>query len=152
MAGRSEEGEISEYKPFIFDGVVSVRDSNGVTKVPVKVIRDTGANQSFVLDSVLPFSDETATGDNVLVQGIEMGCVSVPLHYVQLESPLVSGQVRIGVRSSLPVEGASVLLGNDLAGGKVPVNPLVTLVPIISAGHEDLCQSYPDVFPACAVT
>lgn len=36
-----------------------------------------------------------------------------------LESELVSGPVVVGVRPSLPVEGISVILGNNLAGGRV---------------------------------
>lgn len=44
------------------------------SRVPVKMLRDTGAAQSFVLDNVLPFSERTALGSSVLVQGVEMVC------------------------------------------------------------------------------
>ncbi len=71
------------------------------------------------MDSVLPFSAVTYTGSDVLVRGIELGCVKLPLHTVCLTSDLVSGVVELGVRSELPVEGVSLVLGNDLAGGKV---------------------------------
>lgn len=61
------------------------------------------------------FSDTSAIGYSVLVQGLEMSCI----YNVELKSDLVSGSIVIGVRPSLPVEGVSFILGNDLAGGKV---------------------------------
>ena len=35
----------------------------------------------------------------------------------------------VGIRQALPFEGVHLLLGNDLAGDKVVVNPLVTDMP-----------------------
>lgn len=40
-----------------------------VDRVPVRILRDTGAVDSFIPAGVLPFS---GTGDSVLVQGIDM--------------------------------------------------------------------------------
>ncbi len=48
--------------------------------VPVCILRDTGAAQSFLLEGVLPLISETATGTHVLVRGFEMGFIEVPLH------------------------------------------------------------------------
>lgn len=45
------------------DGFVSLPDS--MDKVPVKILRDTGASESFVLESVLPFSAALSAGKNV---------------------------------------------------------------------------------------
>ena len=36
---------------------------------------DTGATQTLILDNVLPFSNESFTGNSVLLQGIELGAV-----------------------------------------------------------------------------
>ena len=36
-------------------------------KVPVKILRDKGAKDSFILASVLPFSQDSDTGNCVLV-------------------------------------------------------------------------------------
>ena len=63
---------------------------------------------------MLPFSNEAVTSDINLVQGNERGIVSVPLHSLYLKSDLVTGQVKVGLRSSLPVKGVSLLLGPDL--------------------------------------
>ena len=48
----------------------------------VKILRDTGATQSLMLDSVLPLTENSFTGANVLISGVEMGVLEVPLHEV----------------------------------------------------------------------
>ena len=51
---------------------------------------------------------------------MELGTVSVPLlHTVYLKSDLISGAVVVGLRHTLPIEGVSLILGNDLARKKV---------------------------------
>ncbi len=55
--------------------------------VPVR-IRDTGTSQSLLLEGTLPLSDETATGAQVLVRGVEMCCAVVPLHSVEIKNHL----------------------------------------------------------------
>lgn len=117
---------------------------------PVLMLRDTGAAQSLILDSVLPFSADSYTGSSVLVYGIELGCISIPLHSIHLKSDLVSGFVNIGVRSQLPVEGVSMILGNDLAGGKVFPSPIVSEEPDWSA--QNGLMQFSATFPACAIT
>ena len=51
--------------------------------------------------------------------------MNVPLHNIFLYLELVTGPVAVGIRSSLPFDGIHLLLGIDLAGAKVVVNPLV---------------------------
>ncbi|KAL2077768.1 hypothetical protein ACEWY4_027272 [Coilia grayii] len=142
------------YGPFITAGFVSL-GGNG-EKVPVKILRDTGASESFVLESVLPFSDHSNTGTCVLICGIEMHTISVPLHRVILESDLVKGEVALAVRPSLPVEGVHVILGNNLAGGLVwpaGVAPPVVNTKFVVPLEPDQCAvDFPDVFVSCAVT
>lgn len=81
-------------------------------KASVRILQDTGAAQSFILQSVLPLSDATKTGTSV--QGFEMGFTVVPLHHIQLHSIVISGTVAVGVRQSLPIPGLSFILGNDI--------------------------------------
>ena len=57
----------STYEPFLTDGIISVADGQSA---PVRILRDTGAAQSFILRDLLPLSEETATGSSVLVQEI----------------------------------------------------------------------------------
>ena len=88
-------------------------------------------------------NEDTEMGDFILVQGIEGRIVTVPLHSVFLKSDLVTGQVKVGLMSSLPIKGISLLLGNDLAGGKVVLSKPST---------EDESNLDIEIFPSCAVT
>ena len=81
------------------EGVVSLVGSE--EKVPVKILRDSGALDSFIVASVLPFSTDTATGDSVLEKGMGLNVFPVPLHRAVLCSDLVKGEVSLAVR---PVE------------------------------------------------
>lgn len=137
------------YDPFISAGSVSLTD-NSETQVPIRILRDTGASQSIILSDVLPWSDSSACGYNVLLQGIEIGYVPVPLHYMYLQSELVSGRFKVAVQPSLPVKGITLVMGNDIAGG------LVSPVLEVLDAPEKLAQlnsvELSSVYPACAVT
>ena len=142
---------MENYKPFISEGVVSlVGDENSSQKV--KILRDTGATQSLMLDSVLPLTENSFTGANVLISGVEMGVLEVPLHEVNIKSSLINGNIVIGMRPSLPVEGISLILGNDLAGEKVMVDPRVVEKPRDDEKTERLAEKFPGIFPASVVT
>ena len=65
---------------------------------PIRILRDTGASRSLLLEGLLPLSEKTHTGSEVLIQGEELGLVKVPLHIIDLKSDLVSGTVVVGVR------------------------------------------------------
>ena len=119
---------------------------------PIKILRDTGASQSLILADILPFSEKTSSGTSVLIQGVEYGTVNIPLHHVNLSSDLVTGLVVIGIEPSLPFKGVHLQLGNDLAGDKVVVNPLVTDTPNIGQTDEPIKQEIPDLYSSCAVT
>ena len=85
---------------------------NGET-VGVKILRDTA--QSLLVDGTLPLSEQTSVGASVLIQGLGLDVINVPLHQIFLKSELVSGPVIVGTRPTLPVDGISLILGNDLA-------------------------------------
>ena len=55
----------------LFQKVVSlVGDESSSQKV--NILRDTGATQSLMLDSVLPLTENIFTGANVLISGVEI--------------------------------------------------------------------------------
>ena len=137
-----------DFKPFVLEGSISL-EGDIVGPKPIKIMRDTCSSQSMILEGSLPFSKVSATGENVLIQGIGMEIFSVPLHKINLKSELVSGPVVVGVRPELPVKGVSMLLGNDLAGGKVLPDPIVTQKPCTLVDNN---ESDSELFPACAVT
>lgn len=76
----------------------------------------------------------------------------MPVHSVNLCSPLVTGPVCVGVRAELPIAGVDLILRNDSAGKKVfPTVPEVTEIPTADVTiffPPDL----PPVFPTCVVT
>ena len=151
ISPNTESDYMENYKPFISEGVVSlVGDENSSQKV--KILRDTGATQSLMLDSVLPLTENSFTGANVLISGVEMGVLEVPLHEVNIKSSLINGNIVIGMRPSLPVEGISLILGNDLAGEKVMVDPRVVEKPRDDVKTERLAEKFPGIFPASVVT
>ena len=151
ISPNTESDYMENYKPFISEGVVSlVADENSSQKV--KILRDTGATQSLMLDSVLPLTENSFTGANVLISGVEMGVLEVPLHEVNIKSSLINGNIVIGITPSLPEEGISLTLGNDLAGEKVMVDPRVVEKPRDNEKTERLAEKFPGIFPASVVT
>ena len=148
----SETDTVMEiYEPFLSDGSVSL-NSDFAQSTPIKILRDTGASQSLILADTLPFSEKTFSGTSVLIQGVECGFINVPLHNIYLSSDLVTGLVAVGIRPSLPFKGVHLLLGNDLAGDKVVVDPLLTNTPCVDQPPDPIEQEIPDLYPSCAVT
>lgn len=143
-----------DFSAFVSEGRVSLV---GGTSVPVKILRDTAAHDSYILSSVLPFSRDSDTGDFVLMWGMGLRAEPVPLHSLCIDCGLVQGEVAMGVRPELPIGGVDVILGNGLAGNRVwadiPPPPIVSSTPIIVPGNlDENAQCFPEVFTACAVT
>ena len=141
--------DLQVYAPFLMKGFVSLTDEG--PKVPVTILRDSAASQSVLLEGVLPLSDKSSVNARALVRGFGMQWVGVPLHSIHLDCDLVKGGVVVGVSPQFPIEGVALILGNDLAGGKVLLNPEVTAIPLIEQSAE-LQREYPGVFSVCAVT
>ena len=124
----TESDYMENYKPFISESVVPlVGDESSPQKV--NILRDTGATQFLMLDSVLPLTENSFTGANVHISVVEIGVFEVPLQEVNIKSSLINGNIVIGMRPSLPVEGISLILGNDLTGEKVMVDLKVVEKP-----------------------
>uniref|UniRef100_A0A3B1J3T9 Gypsy retrotransposon integrase-like protein 1 n=1 Tax=Astyanax mexicanus TaxID=7994 RepID=A0A3B1J3T9_ASTMX len=137
------------YSPFVSQGEVSL--NAGEAAVPVNILRDTGAAQSLILANTLPFGVDSFCGSYAVCKGLGSDYMKVPLHTVYLASKLLSGLFRIAVCDALPVDGIAVILGNDLAGGKVfPILEILD-TPVLDC-PEMFEKVSPDVFPACVVT
>ena len=138
---------LEEEHPFVSEGFVSLTEED--EKIPIRILRDTGASQSLMIQSMLPLSDQTSMATSVLIQGVELSTVTVPLHRVYLHSDLITGSVVVGIRPTLPVKRVSFVLGNDLAGGKVKPDLWVLKCP------DQFVKTETDnsaVYPACVVT
>ena len=150
LATSNSDRIMEMFEPFIQNGFVSLSDDFSEAK-PIRILRDTGSAQSILLQSTLPLSDSTYSGDNVLLKGVDTSLgsyPSAPLHQVYISSSHVNGPVTVGITSSLPIDGIDFLLGNDLAGGKVVASSLVTDMPC-------KCQQLdpvPNLDPAGVVT
>ena len=139
-----------EFDPFVSESSVSLAGEPD-SQSSIRVLRDTGAAQSLILKGVLPFSDRSYLGMSVLIRGVG-GVQSIPLHTVVLKSDIVSGSVVVGVCDTLPVDGVSMLLGNDLAGARVSSDPCMTDVPAVSEKKSELPAELVEVFAECVVT
>lgn len=53
------------------------------------ILRYTGANQSLILEGILPLIEQVSTGADVLNQGIDVEPISIPLHRVRLHHYLL---------------------------------------------------------------
>ena len=132
------------FAPFIVEGKV-----NGKS---LRILRDTGASQTLLLKEATSGSAGSFTGVNITIKGVVGKGCKIPLHRVDLDCELAKGAVLVGVVQELPVEGISMLLGNDLAGSKVVTEPKMVTQPDDDADTEKLTAFYPGIFPACAVT
>ncbi|KAG1932777.1 hypothetical protein F2P79_020923 [Pimephales promelas] len=156
-----DNGEISElfvpdcepdilaaYGPFIRSGFVSLVGDD--TKVPVKILRDTGAYDSFIVGSVLPLSEASDTGDRILSRGMGLTVLPAPLHKIVLNCELVQGEVAVGVRPALPIEGIHFILGNGLTGGRADAVPS----PVVTPSHvsDQKVNDSSEGNSACVVT
>ena len=137
------------YEAFMSHGHVSVKEN-----IESHVV-DTGAAQSLLLKGVVPSLGESSQ-TSVLIKGVEGGYLKIPLETIHLESVFRTGPVTVGIVPSLPVEGVTFLLGNDIAGTRVQGNPCaqVTNAPHShsSVDTERLLDQYPRIFPACVTT
>ena len=150
LATSNSDRIMEMFEPFIQNGFVSLSDDFSDAK-PIRILRDTGSAQSILLKSTLPLSDSTYSGDNVLLKGVDTSLgsyPSAPLHQVYISSSHVNGPVTVGITSSLPIDGIDFLLGNDLAGGKVVANSLVTDMPC----NCQQLDPVPNLDPAGVVT
>ena len=125
---------LESYAAFLSSGSVSLVGIPAIQK-NITILRDTGASQSLLLESVMPFPSSRSS---VLIQGIDSrDYSSVPLHMIKL--------------SKLPIRGVDMLLGNDIAGDKVVPVPQLTDDPVQSS-PDDLAIRFPSTFPSCVVT
>ena len=76
--------------------------------MPVKILIDTGAFDSYVLESVLSFSEKTDTVDKILMQGMGLDVMPNPVHKMNWDCELVQREVLMGVRPALSIEGVDL--------------------------------------------
>ncbi|XP_076036537.1 uncharacterized protein LOC143022279 [Oratosquilla oratoria] len=113
----------SPFEPFCSSGSVALTQFS--EPIPLKTLRDTGSALSLVDKDAVPSMETCYTGNWVLVNGVV---------------------------DRLPVEGVSLLIGNDLAGRVMLPNAMVSSRPSVVNNTSQLEKDIPGLFPACAVT
>lgn len=141
--------KIRDSDDLTFECTVSI-PGDSCSKKTIRVFRDTGASQSLIVKGTLPLTDETSCG-SVIIQGIEMGYLHLPLHQVQVESSLVSGQFKLAVCSALPLPGIDLLMGTDMIGGRIHQVLEVLKHPEMPDPLDDPRDAF-KVYPACVLT
>ena len=134
-AGKVDEG----YQEFVSHGTVSFGCSK---EVSVVILRDTGSIQTLMIGDPKSLPSESYTRKSVSIRDVNGGARYVPLYKVNFRSDVVSGEVVVGVVSSIPMKGISFLLGNDVAGGRVKASSTIPKSPMCeeNQGHDDECH------------
>ena len=57
-----------------------------------------------------------------------------------MSSDLVTGVVAVGIIPSVPFKGVHLMLGNDLAGDEIMVDPLLTNTPCVDQPLDPIEQ------------
>lgn len=86
-----------------------------------------------------------------MLRGVEMGYMLQPVHCVYIQSELVTGYFLVSVCLELPVRGIGLLMGNNIAGGKVTPSLEVLNSPQ-RAKPGQVKHKTPGQYLACVVT
>ena len=109
-------------------------------------LRDSGSLQTLIHGGVAA-GEETG---KFFALGFLYGRGSVPLVKLHLNSECFCGTATVAFLPELPVQGVDLILGNDLAGGKMGEffsPPVLQKWPEASADLQELEAEMPHVFP-----
>ncbi|KAK4315696.1 hypothetical protein Pmani_013095 [Petrolisthes manimaculis] len=143
-----QQQEEDDFEHFTISGTVKVEGSP-----EKKIFRDTGANQSLILKGALPWTGKSNTGRKAACKG-EGGIFSIPLHKVWLECGYVTGEVTVGVKETLSIDGVDMFIGNYLAGKRVipnlqmvedPVREMMENTPLVTVPNSTGEELVPEV-------
>ncbi len=77
-----------------------------------------------------------------------MGYVPRPVHRIHIQSKLITGFFPVATCPVLPINGVTLLMGNDIAGGKV--TPALEVLDIPQC--TETVQPSHNLFPSCVIT
>ncbi|XP_066962336.1 uncharacterized protein [Macrobrachium rosenbergii] len=141
---------LKDFGPCVSHGTVDFMNKLG-SEEEVVILKDTGAAQTLLLESVVPPDVEICENEVVLLGGFPDSVVSCPLITVKLKCSIMEGEVKVAVVNNLPIAGIGLVLGNDLAKGKVGTDPLLICNPVDSEFEKPL-DFVDEVLPVSAVT
>ncbi|XP_066952487.1 uncharacterized protein [Macrobrachium rosenbergii] len=141
---------LKDFGPYVSHGTVDFMNKPG-SEEEVVILRDTGAAQTLLLESVVPPDVEICENELVLLDGFPDSVVSCPLITIKLKCSIIVGEVKVAAVKNLPIAGIGLVLGNDLAKGKVGTDPLLICNPVDSEFEKPL-DFVDEVLPVSAVT
>ncbi|MPC54835.1 hypothetical protein E2C01_048764 [Portunus trituberculatus] len=145
-----DDSDLTLLDPFIHQGRMSLLGSENKA-FPVNILSDTAAVCSVLYINAVPNLTTVYTGETIQLKGLE-DCPIYCVAKVYLQSPLLSGVIKVAIKYDEPVPGDQLLLGNDVAGKLVVLNVTVVDSPLEKSPMETLDTTLPHLFPACAVT
>ena len=66
-----------------------------------------------MVEQIVPLSENTSAGTNMVLLGVDPGYHSVPLHRINSKLDFASGQAAVRIRYMLPDEDSPLLFGID---------------------------------------
>ncbi|XP_068208345.1 uncharacterized protein [Palaemon carinicauda] len=121
------------FEKFICNGTISLHSTDKPIKV--RMLRDTGSNQSILIKSVVP--NLTLLDEKVVVRDLT-DTKLLPLTEVFMDCLYVTSKVKMAVREgNFPLQNVQVLLGNDLAGELLLPNLIMYETPGIIEESEN---------------
>ena len=140
---------MGSFEPFCFEGVVKFDGVDSPKQYNLRLMRDTGSSQSFVVRRAVPGIENCLTQDSVVVSSLG-GVTTVPRAKLNLSCGLFNGDAIVGVVDSLPVPEVDFLIANDVAGSLVVPDPIVVPVSLTDS-HSVETEVDSDVFPSCVL-
>jgi hypothetical protein len=126
------------FVPYTKDAFVIDADQ---TAIPIRTLRDTGALQSVIRESVVPDSALIQTGQIRLLKGIASEIVEVPLVKLHLQTDFINENVLCGVISNLP-DGVDFLLGNDIWAQSHPLETEEIFDAVVTRSKTAIARSF----------
>ena len=111
------------------------------TAIPIRTLRDTGALQSVIRESVVPASALVNTGQIRLLKGIANEVVEVPLVELHLQTDFMDEKVLCGVIPQLP-DGVDFLLGNDIWAQSHPSETDLFYNAVVTRSQTAMARSF----------
>lgn len=111
------------------------------TAIPIRTLRDTGALQSVIRESVVPASALIQTGQIRLLKGIASEVVEVPLVELHLQTDFMDEKVLCGVIPQLP-DGVDFLLGNDIWAQAHPFETDLIFDAVVTRSQTATARSF----------
>ena len=161
---------IDHFKSFVFDSFCTSFE-NPNSFINLNSLRDTGCSISLLKRNLLPDDYLKPLNAYAILTGVGSNSISAPLYYLNLSTIFGKDKIVVGLIDELPVQGISLLLGNEYLGARVkpedPVdltlerstsfvsnynkNPIVMCLPSEPV-KLDIETNFPELFPECAVT